>query len=72
MPVPALLAPLVLFNRALDGLLGLFGPPGRFLRSGFVKNVLGLAGLALLLYTGAKVAQSNGWISLPTQLPWPS
>jgi hypothetical protein len=41
------------------------------LRSGFVKNLFGLAGIGLLLYTAAKVAQIHGWISLPTQLPWP-
>lgn len=66
-----LLAPLVLFNRGVNGALGLFGLPGRILRSGFVKNVLGFAGLGLLLYTGAKVAQLQGWILIPAQLPWP-
>ena len=64
-------APLVLFNRVLNAALGLFGPPGRVLRSGLVKNVLGLSGLGLLAYTAAKVAQAQGWVALPVDLPWP-
>ena len=70
-PVPILFAPLVLFNRLLNGALGMLGLPGRVLRSGLVKNLFGLAGFGLILYTGAKVAQVHGWISLPVQLPWP-
>jgi hypothetical protein len=70
-PVPLLFAPLVLFNRMLNGALGMLGLPGRVLRCGFVKNLFGLAGFGLLLYTGAKVAQVHGWITLPVQLPWP-
>jgi hypothetical protein len=69
--VPGLLAPLVFFNRGLNNLLAMFGLPGRMLRSGLVKNLFGLAGIGLLLYTGAKVAQIHGWITLPIQLPWP-
>lgn len=70
-PVPLLVAPLVLFNRGLDAALGALGLPGRVLRSGPVKNLLGLAGVGLLVYTGVKVAQVNGWVSLPVPLPWP-
>jgi hypothetical protein len=69
--VPLLLAPLVMFNRLVNGTLGLFGFPGRVLRSGFVKTLFGLVGLGLLLYTGLKVAQLHGWITLPVELPWP-
>jgi outer membrane biosynthesis protein TonB len=70
-PAPFLLAPLVGFNAALNWTLGLFGFPGRVLRSGFVKNLFGLAGLGLLAYTGLKVAQIHSLVSLPMQLPWP-
>lgn len=70
-PVALPLVPFVALNRGLNGVLGLFGFPGRVLRSGFVKNLFGLAGLGLLAYTAAKVAQIHGWISLPVQLPWP-
>jgi len=70
-PVPLMLAPMVLFNRVLNATLGLFGPPGRVLRSGFAKNLMGLAGLGLIGYTAAKVAQVNGWVALPVELPWP-
>ncbi|HJZ59177.1 MAG TPA: hypothetical protein VKE74_29805, partial [Gemmataceae bacterium] len=68
---PLLLWPLVAVNRLADALLGLFGPPGRFLRSGFGRNLLGVAGLGLLLYTTVHVAQLRGWVSLPVSLPWP-
>lgn len=70
-PVPFLLAPFVALNAVLNWVLGLFGLPGRFLRSGFVKSLLGLAGLGLLAYTALKVGQIHGWVSLPEQLPWP-
>jgi hypothetical protein len=70
-PVPVLLAPLVGFNAALNWSLGLLGMPGRVLRSGFVKGLFGLAGLGLLAYTGLKVAQIHGLVTLPAQLPWP-
>jgi hypothetical protein len=63
--------PLVLFNQALNSGLGLLGRPGRVLRSGFVKNLLGLAGVGLIAYTGLMVAQTNGWVALPVELPWP-
>lgn len=69
--VPFLLAPLVGFNAVLNWFLGQFGLPGRILRSGFIKSLFGLAGFGLLVYTGLKVAQIHGWISLPEQLPWP-
>ena len=70
-PVPFLFAPFVGFNAALNWSLGLFGFPGRVLRSGFVKTLLGLAGIGLLAYTGLKVAQIHGLITLPQELPWP-
>jgi hypothetical protein len=69
--VPFPLVPLVAFNAVLNWALGLFGLPGRFLRSGFVKNLFGLVGLGLLAYTALKVAQIHGWVSLPAPLPWP-
>jgi hypothetical protein len=70
-PVPFLFAPFVALNAVLNWTLGLFGFPGRVLRSGFVKSLFGLAGLALLAYTGLKVAQIHGLVSLPQELPWP-
>ena len=70
-PAPFLYAPFVVFNAVLNWTLGLFGFPGRVLRSGFVKSLFGLAGLGLLVYTGLKVAQIHGLVSLPQQLPWP-
>jgi hypothetical protein len=70
-PVPFLYAPFVVFNAVLNWTLGLFGFPGRVLRSGFVKSLFGLAGIGLLAYTGLKVAQIHGLVSLPQELPWP-
>ena len=70
-PVPFPLLPLVALNALFDGIFGLFGLPGRVLRSGFFKHVYGLAGLGLLAYTAAHVAQTENWITLPVQLPWP-
>lgn len=70
-PVPFLYAPFVAFNAVLNWILGLFGFPGRVLRSGFVKGLFGLAGIGLLVYTGLKVAQIHGLVTLPQELPWP-
>ena len=70
-PVSLLAGPFVFFNRVLNSALGLLGWPGYALRSGLVKNGLGLSGLGLLAYTGLKVAQVHGWVSLPVELPWP-
>ncbi len=70
-PPPLPLVPLVMFNQAFNRTLGLFGLPGRALRSGFVKSVFGLAGLGLIAYTGLKMAQLQGAITLPVELPWP-
>jgi hypothetical protein len=70
-PAPLFYAPLVAFNAMLDWVLGQFGFPGRVLRSGFVKTLFGLAGLGLLVYTGLKVAQIHGLVTLPSPLPWP-
>src|SRR5437763_104288 len=69
--LPLWLWPADILTRAADALLGLFGPPGRFFRSGFGKNLLGLAGLGLLLYTAAHLAQVQGWVALPVPVPWP-
>lgn len=70
-PVPLLFLPFVALNAVFDFVCGLFGPPGRLVRSGFFKQLYGLAGLALLAYTAAHVAQVKGWLALPVQLPWP-
>lgn len=70
-PVPLHLKPFALVTSVFDGVCGLFGPPGRLLRSGFFKHIYGLAGLGLIAYTAARVAQVQGWVSLPVELPWP-
>lgn len=70
-PVPFALLPLVALNVAFDAACGLLGPVGRLLRSAFLRHVYGLTGLALLAYTVAHVAQAQGWIALPVELPWP-
>jgi hypothetical protein len=70
-PVPFVFLPLVALNAAFDALCGLLGWPGRVLRSGFFKHLYGLAGLALVAYTIAHIAQVQGWAALPVPLPWP-
>ncbi|MBP3958977.1 hypothetical protein J8F10_27350 [Gemmata sp. G18] len=70
-PVPFVFLPLVALNGLFDNICGMFGPPGRLIRSGFVKNLLGFAGLGLIAYTILRVAQVQGWLSLPVVLPWP-
>jgi hypothetical protein len=70
-PPPLPLLPLVALNAVFDAACGAFGPPGRLLRSGFFKQLYGLAGLGLLAYTAAHVAQVQGLIALPIDLPWP-
>jgi hypothetical protein len=70
-PVPFPLLPLVAVNSAFDAVCGVFGPPGKLLRSGFFKHIYGLVGLGLIAYTAAHVAQVQGWVTLPVQLPWP-
>jgi len=70
-PIPLVLGPFVFLNRVWNGTCGLFGWPGRLLRSGFAKNVLGLTGLGLIGYTALWLAQANGWVSLPVVVPWP-
>jgi len=69
--IPFLYAPLVGFNAVLNWTLGLFGFPGRVLRSGFVKCLFGIVGFGLLIFTGLKVAQIHGLVTLPQELPWP-
>lgn len=70
-PVPVALWPFVVLNWTTDRLLGLFGPPGWFLRGTFGKYLIGLTGIGLLLYTAAHLAQQYDWVSLPVPLPWP-
>ena len=69
--VPFVLLPLVALNWTVDSILGLCGPPGWLLRSGFGKNLLGLLGVGLLAYTTAHIASEQGWLTLPFSLPWP-
>jgi hypothetical protein len=69
--VPLLLKPSALVTGVFDTACGLFGPLGRVLRSGFFKHMYGLAGLGLIAYTAARVAQVQGWVALPVELPWP-
>lgn len=70
-PVPFLLWPLVALNWLFDALFGLFGPPGWIVRSGLGKNLLGLAGIGLMLYTVAHIGVQQGWFTLPFPVPWP-
>jgi hypothetical protein len=63
--------PFVALNALFDAACGLLGPFGRVLKSGFCKQLYGLAGLVLLIYTVAHIAQLRQWITLPVQLPWP-
>lgn len=70
-PVSFLLWPFVGLNWLFDAVAGLFGPPGWILRSALGKNVLGIAGIGLLLYTAAHVGTVQGWFSLPFPIPWP-
>jgi hypothetical protein len=68
-PVPLPLVPLVAFNQLVNRSLGLLGWPGRVLRSGFVKNLLGLIGIGLIVYTGLKIVSLH--LALPFAIPWP-
>lgn len=70
-PLPVPLWPLAALNWVFDRLAGLLGPPGWLLRSGFGKNVLGLAGIGLILYTAAHLATDAGLVTLPWPVPWP-
>jgi hypothetical protein len=70
--VPAMLVPLVAFNRVLHVAFGKMGLAGRIIRSGFGKNLLAIAGLGLLSLTAAKIAQLLGWVTTSTTLPWPT
>jgi hypothetical protein len=70
-PTPWALVPLVAVNRLTDAVLGVLGPVGKALRSGFGRNVFGVAGILLIAYTAVRVAQVQGWITLPFTLPWP-
>jgi hypothetical protein len=70
-PVPFLLWPFVALNWLFDTFAGLFGPLGWILRSGFGKNLIGLTGIALLVYTGAYVGVQMGFFTLPFPIPWP-
>ena len=70
-PVVLPLLPFVALNALFDAACGLFGPPGRVLRSGLFKHLYGLTGVGLIAYTLAHVAQTQGWVTLPVTLPWP-
>ena len=70
-PVSFVLWPLVGLNWLFDAIMGLFGPPGWLVRSGFGKNVLGLAGIGLILLTVGHVGTQQGWFTLPFPIPWP-
>ena len=70
-PVPLVFLPFVALNGLFDNICGIFGPPGRLLRSGFFKQLYGLAGLGLIAYTALHVAQVQAWLTLPVVLPWP-
>ncbi len=70
-PVPLVFLPFVALNGLFDNICGMFGPPGRLFRAGFFKQLYGLAGLGLIVYTGLHVAQVQGWLTLPLALPWP-
>jgi hypothetical protein len=70
-PTPKLLLPLVAVNRVADALFWLLGPLGKTFRTEPGRNLFGVAGLVLLAYTAAHVAQVQGWLALPFPLPWP-
>lgn len=70
-PAPWHLVPLVAVNRLTDAAFRLLGPVGKVARSGFGRNLFGVAGLVLIAYTAARVAQVSGLLSLPFPLPWP-
>lgn len=62
MPPSPLLAPLVAFNQLFDAILGLFGPPGRFVCGPIGRAMLGTAGITMLLAAAAwGVAEYHGW-----------
>jgi hypothetical protein len=61
-PVPLLLMPLDLVDRAFFGVLGWFGPPGRWLGSPAGRNLIGAAGLLCLAGAAAwGVVDWLGW-----------
>jgi hypothetical protein len=70
-PVSFFLWPLVGLNWLFDAICGLFGPPGWVIRSGLGKNLLGLAGIGLLLWSVAHTGTTQGWFTLPFPVPWP-
>ncbi len=47
--IPPLLWPLALINRSVDGVLDLFGAPGRFFQGHLGRNLLGWAGFLMLV-----------------------
>jgi hypothetical protein len=62
-PTPIPLAPLVGLNRAFDAVMICFGPPGQWFCTTAGRNLLGYAGLALLLGSAAWTA--TGWFGWP-------
>ena len=56
-PALPILVPFVMFNRALNSALDRMGLAGRILQTGLARNLLGVTGLGLVLYSAAKLAQ---------------
>lgn len=68
--VPALLSPLVSFNRLLNLGLDRLGLLGRLLQTGLVRNLFALVGFFLLALTATRVIELEGWATLPVSFPW--
>jgi hypothetical protein len=64
-PLPAWLWPLFAVNWLLESVLKLFGPPGQAFTGRTGKNLLGTAGLMMIIGAGLWTAQSRGWLHLP-------
>jgi hypothetical protein len=63
--VPIAMWPVYGVNKVIEGVLGLFGPPGELFCMPAMKWLLGLAGIAMLLAAAAWSARGMGWITLP-------
>ena len=64
--VPIAMWPVYGLNKVIEGVLGLFGPPGELFRMTGMKWLLGLAGIAMLLAAAAWSARGMGWMTFPT------
>lgn len=60
-----ILWPLFGMNWILESILKLFGPPGELMTQRLGKNLLGTAGLLMLIGAGLWAVQGQGWIKLP-------